>query len=219
MSDATDNADYINQEELDMRSPAQQRIRQMRLDGFNPDTELRVWYDGEDESGATILLEQANGSMAPLSDWCLEDMVFEMHKLGFSCEYHTVKDTRGKFLGVISKTDDEIVFKPEEKKMDVLSIYESLSEGQKQHLVNKIYKEDRIYAQKLKPLLPFVPSLEVGDVCRVVGDLSDNPCEEGEYVKVVEVDTGDNMLPYRCVSFGTPGSTWLAESWLNKVED
>lgn len=84
--------------------------------------------------------------------------------------------------------------------------YQTLSEGEKIYLANKLWKEDRIVAQKIKQYIPEETQLRFA-----VG-------EEFYIGKgyIVEVDPEDSSLPYK-IQFDDDTTMWVSENYiLNK---
>ena len=108
---------------------------------------------------------------------------------------------------------------------EMRGLYNTLSAGEKRYLANKLYKEDRIVAQKVEDyipedlLQPELPPLtfDVGDYAQVAYANDEvNHLNEDDIVKVVEIDPADGHLPYR-VSTGDKGCQWARRDQLEAV--
>ena len=105
---------------------------------------------------------------------------------------------------------------------DMRELYNSMSDGEKQYLANKLYKEDRVVAQKVRE---YVPSemlekphgLKVGDIVECVKDHeAANDLREGCFYVVTIVDPTDEYLPIG-VAAGGQLEVWAKASQLEKV--
>ena len=181
-------------------------------------------------STQVILVQQQNGSLALMSRSvaCKHgETVFDLASTNTYCASGglTWLDA-GEFLGVFT----EAGFVPENEKegekemkntlqeVSFQELYDSLSKGEKQHMANKLLKDDGVVPQRLKGLVPDGAPLqfEVGSIVEIwFDDEYVNDLKAGALGVVVEVDPlCEGKLCYKVQTNTEQEGEWARENQL-----
>ena len=177
---------------------------------------INVYQAKYDEE--TILLAQPDGRLVPLSN----DMQYQcpetLYAFAAADDYNgdTAAADVGIFLGYL--TEDSFVEVTEEvEDMSFQDLYDSLSEGQKIHMANKLWKDDGICASKLRQYLPAQLEYDLGDVVEVVCETTDSALRIGQFGRIVRLDPDcDRGYVYR-VAVSADAEHWATANQLEKI--